>query len=470
VSVALTSDGRVYTWGYNRYGQLGRSENIGTDVANWAPQEVLPAMWNQQEAADVAVGSYHLLVLAADGTVFTFGLNRYGQLGRATNAGEWLPNWQPIQINPSALSNSTVVGIAAGASHSLLLTSDRDIWTFGSNGWGQLGHAQQAFVWGGLVFSPVKVMTKVVQVTAGSKHTVLRTAEGKVYGFGSNFYGQLAEGTSIGDKTSTPLALGDKVFYARHTVGVSAGGDNTAVHTVNESQSVMWLFGSNRYGQLADTRNSGTFKFNADPRPITTCRLMNASWCDKYTIMNATVGEGFAFIQTAAKTCQAGTFGPPPFGRPGTGASCLPCAAGKYSSSEGSTTCVACGAGRYSSTGATLCTACERGTFSPALVAASCIACPPGKTMAASGNRTSPNDCLEICRPGSAATSVIDGVAAGSCQICAAGKFNSAEGATNCINCPRATYSFANASSCTSCPTGRGPPKPAAANTLRGCY
>ena len=120
-----------------------------------------------------------MLALASDGTVFSFGLNRHGQLGLVANAGLWGYNWQPAQIPPSALGGSLVgVGnLAAGSLHSLVLSNESHVWAFGSNGWGQLGSPENAGVWGGYVFSPRKVMEGVVQVAAGAKHSVLRTSQ-----------------------------------------------------------------------------------------------------------------------------------------------------------------------------------------------------------------------------------------------------------------------------------------------------
>ena len=184
VSVVLTEDGRVYTWGYNRYGQLGRGENAGTDSPNWMPMEVSPALWDNRQISDIAVGSYHVLALARDGTVFALGLNRYGQLGSKVNVGQWEPNWVPLQINPSNLSNSLVVGMAAGATHSLLLTEHDEVWAFGSNGWGQLGSEQQAFVWGAAVDTPIRVMAGVVEIAAGARHSIMRTRGGELLGTG----------------------------------------------------------------------------------------------------------------------------------------------------------------------------------------------------------------------------------------------------------------------------------------------
>ena len=455
-SVVLTADWRVYSWGYNRYGQLGRSDNVGTDAPNWQPQEVVSALWAGREMVDVAVGSYHVLVLASDGTVFSFGLNRHGQLGRATNAGLWAYNWQPAQIPPSAFGGSLVAvgNLSAGAVHSLVLSHDGHAWAFGSNGWGQLGSPENARVWGGFVATPFKAMEGVVQVAAGGKHSVLRTWHGKLYGFGSNYYGQLASRTAIGDSTFTPVPIVAPVLDKREFYDVQAGGDNTIVQTVNGTERVMWLFGSNRYGQLGVQENAGEWDFNPDPRALTTCQLMGDEFCGKYTTLSSSVGSGFAMIQTGAKVCPKGSIGPPPYGRPGTAGSCQPCATGTYAASEGSTVCLACGPGRFALAGSSACTRCARGTYSGAAETGACTACPAGKTMAEETNRTSASECLQICQPGQAATGTVNGVGAGVCTMCEAGKFNDVDGATHCSHCPRATFSTAHASSCTACPAG----------------
>lgn len=122
--------------------------------------------------------------------------------------------------------------------------------------------------------------------------------------------------------------------------------------------------------------------------------------------------------------------------------------------SDGSTVCLACGPGRYALLGASSCSRCDRGTYSSAAMAQACVACPSGKTMPEETNRSSVSECLQICSRGEAAMGTVNGVGAGVCEICAAGKFNAVDGATHCSDCPRATYSAARASNCTACPPG----------------
>src|ERR1700749_2521808 len=72
----VKTDGSVWTWGYNGYGQLGSGNTFSRET----PFPVL----GLTNAVSVAVGNYHTLVLKSDGTVWSFGLNSSGQLGDGT--------------------------------------------------------------------------------------------------------------------------------------------------------------------------------------------------------------------------------------------------------------------------------------------------------------------------------------------------------------------------------------------------
>ena len=125
-SLVLKSDGTVWSFGYNYYGQLGTSTNNGTGTANPLPVQVM------SDATAVAAGGLHSLVLKSDGTVWSFGNNFFGQLGTSTSVGQ-NANPLPVQV----MSGATAV--AAGSNHSLVLKSDGTVWSFGNNAYGQLG-------------------------------------------------------------------------------------------------------------------------------------------------------------------------------------------------------------------------------------------------------------------------------------------------------------------------------------------
>lgn len=102
-SLALRSDGTVWTWGWNEHGQLGH----GTWSDASSPVQTL----GLSNVVAIAAGLAHSLALRSDGTVWAWGRNLEGQLGDETNTDRWTP----VQIQ--GLTN--VVDIVAGAYHSL---------------------------------------------------------------------------------------------------------------------------------------------------------------------------------------------------------------------------------------------------------------------------------------------------------------------------------------------------------------
>jgi E3 ubiquitin-protein ligase HERC4 len=81
-SLALTAEGLLYAWGSNEHGQLGVSPSSTSHLGQPRPIESLPP---DMKVLQVACGGHHNLALMNSGRVFSWGSNRYGQLGlRAT--------------------------------------------------------------------------------------------------------------------------------------------------------------------------------------------------------------------------------------------------------------------------------------------------------------------------------------------------------------------------------------------------
>ena len=123
-SVALKSDGTVWTWGDNTYGQLGD----GTNTARTVPVQAS----GLSGVISVNPGCYHVAAIKSDGTVWGWGTNNYGQLGNGTKTDRAIP----MQIN----GLSGAVSAAGGYLFTAVLKSDGTLWTFGANDCGQLGN------------------------------------------------------------------------------------------------------------------------------------------------------------------------------------------------------------------------------------------------------------------------------------------------------------------------------------------
>ncbi|MGE5701132.1 MAG: RCC1 domain-containing protein, partial [Clostridia bacterium] len=130
-SVALKSDGTVWAWGDNEFGQLGN----GTNVNSLFPVQVS----GLSGIKEIAAGNAHTLALKEDGTVWAWGYNGLGQLGCGNNAESKVP----VQvIHPDDLSKpfQGVSKIAAAGYYSVALQADGEAWAWGSNAAGQLGN------------------------------------------------------------------------------------------------------------------------------------------------------------------------------------------------------------------------------------------------------------------------------------------------------------------------------------------
>jgi hypothetical protein len=115
------AQGEVWAWGDNAFGQLGDRTNTNRNT----PVRVTGLSGVQA----VAAGEKHSLALKNDGTVWAWGSNEYSQLGDGTNTNRNTP----VQVL------SGVQAIAAGQLYSLALKNDGTVWAWGRNNWGQLG-------------------------------------------------------------------------------------------------------------------------------------------------------------------------------------------------------------------------------------------------------------------------------------------------------------------------------------------
>uniref|UniRef100_A8M5U9 Regulator of chromosome condensation RCC1 n=1 Tax=Salinispora arenicola (strain CNS-205) TaxID=391037 RepID=A8M5U9_SALAI len=244
-SVALTAAGTVLAWGDNSHGQLGD----GTGADSLTPVGVsLPA---GVTASAVAAGRDHSVALTSAGTVLAWGGNSFGQLGDGTVVDRSTP--VAVALPPS----TTVTAVAAGATHSVALTSAGTVLAWGGNPFGQLGD--------GTVVdrsTPVAVAlppsTTVTAVAAGGNHSVALTSAGTVLAWGRNFFGQLGDGTVVDRSTPTVVSLPAGV-----TASAVAAGRIHSLALTTAGGVLAW--GNNTFGQLGD----GTTTTSSTPVSVT---------------------------------------------------------------------------------------------------------------------------------------------------------------------------------------------------------
>jgi len=224
-TLAVNGDGTVSAWGLNHVGQLGTGS-----TAPWVlTPELVPGM---SGVSSVAGGAYHSLALRGDGTVWSWGWNRYGQLGDGTTADR--------RTSAQVPGLGQVTGIAAGAMHSVAVTADGSAWSWGNNIVGQLGTGAA-----GDSAVPVKVpgITGVTAVSAGAFHSLALKADGTVWSWGWGAFGQLGTGGTADSRVPVHVpGLSGVVAVAAgyyHDVALKADG-------------TVWAWGLNHVGQLGN--------------------------------------------------------------------------------------------------------------------------------------------------------------------------------------------------------------------------
>ncbi|SNB45002.1 hypothetical protein [Geobacter sp. DSM 9736] len=250
-SLAVRWDGTVWSWGSNNYGQLGDS---GSERALAKPINGLSGI--QQ----VAAGSYHGLALTADGKVFGWGRNDYGQLG-VGSTGSPATETAPVAIAfPDGIE---IIAIAAGGLNSYAIDSTNRVWAWGYNQFGQVGKPKLEDQERQPTPQRVPGLPGIVQISAGLDHCLALGADGTVWGWGYNGYGQIgrAEVPSVPDDKDYPtpqLITG----IEGAVVKIRAVGHYSLAFTADS----VWAWGSNAQGQLA--QGEGDKKPSGIPRRV----------------------------------------------------------------------------------------------------------------------------------------------------------------------------------------------------------
>lgn len=255
-SAALDSDGKVYTWGYNAYGQLG---NGITFTDSNVPVAVIDGDINftSKEITSLALGSTHVIALDSDGKVYSWGDNISGQLGNGTTTDSNIP----VAVNMSGvLAGKTIIAVSAGSSHAIALSSEGKVYTWGLNDNGQLGN-------GNIVNSnvPVEVdMTGVlngktiIDIGAGYSHSIALASDGAVYTWGNNDNGQLGNGTQIDSRVPVEVDISTMGGLITAVPSVQASNINfTSVTTY--SMEVSWTRGNGSRRAVFMKQGTGSY-------------------------------------------------------------------------------------------------------------------------------------------------------------------------------------------------------------------
>ncbi|THF81724.1 RCC1 domain-containing protein [Cohnella fermenti] len=230
-SLALDSEGRVWAWGDNTYGQMGDgSTTIRTTPA------VVP---NLGDVTAISSGYNHGLALKSDGTLWAWGYNNRGQIGDNSTTNRLTP----VQV--TGLSGVTIASISAGGTFNLMLDSAGNVWGWGYNGVKQLASNT-------LTTAPVPIQLGVSgakAIAAGANHSLAVMNDGTVKTWGYNGSGQLGDGGYTNQYVPVSVGIAD----------VAAVSGWTSHSLALKSDGTVWAWGSNLYGQLGDGTVSSSY-------------------------------------------------------------------------------------------------------------------------------------------------------------------------------------------------------------------
>jgi alpha-tubulin suppressor-like RCC1 family protein len=267
-SMALKSNGTVWSWGFSNYGQLGD----GTTYTRYSPVQVITLT----SIIRIAACEDFSVALKSDGSVWTWGNNGSGQLGNGYQ-NDWVANSTPYQVSisgvisigvgieyvlalkndgtvwgwgsgigllPTQISNlSNIILLSVGGSHSHFLKSDGTVWAFGGNQYGQIGNGTTASI-----STPIQInnLTNMMPISAGYGHTIFKKNDGTVWACGYNGFGQLGDGTvtnrTLPVQINTPSQIVTAQASYYHSFFLKDNG-------------TLWGCGLNSSGQLGDSTN-----------------------------------------------------------------------------------------------------------------------------------------------------------------------------------------------------------------------
>lgn len=233
----ITNDNSLWVWGWNIHGRVG---NGGVSDCT-LPVKVLT---NAKLAASGKAN--HSVVVKNDGSLWAWGLNMDGQIGDGTKENRYTP------VNVM----KDVQYAAAGEGHTMVIKKNGDLYVWGRNWEGQLGDGT-----GNDRIKPFKLMSNVQKAVAGSNQSYFITKDGTLWGCGKDVTG----------KISRPQKLMSEVK------DVSAGID---YYIIIKKDGTLWGCGNNEYGEFGD----GTCQDKSKP-----VKIMS-------NVIKAAAGDGFILV------------------------------------------------------------------------------------------------------------------------------------------------------------------------------
>ena len=228
--LAIKTDGTLWSWGTNLDGQLGLNDS---GIRRSSPVQVgTNTNWSL-----ISIGNYFSAAIKTDGTLWLWGKNHYGQLGRNDRVYRSSPtqvgtatNWSKISVGRLSIVSAT--------------KTDGTLWLWGNNNYGQLGRNDRVSR-----SSPIQIGgdTNWSQAKHGDNYTIATKTNGTLWSWGFNDRGQLGRNDRV--SRSSPTQVGTDTTWSLNNF-VIGGNTNGPIQAATKTDGTLWTWGKNDYGQL----------------------------------------------------------------------------------------------------------------------------------------------------------------------------------------------------------------------------
>jgi len=244
-----------------------------------------------------ACGSSHS-GFVVDGRLYTYGANKYNQLGRSEGDLK-VPGIVPFEEGAPLVTQA-----ALGACHSAVITEGGDLWTWGWGGsfWygaGALGHSgRDGAATPTRVEKFVALGEKVKQVACGAQHTIVLTEEGHLYATGKGDFGRLGRGDTRDEVEFEEIdyfqQANDSILAPGETTNIVKVGAGNNYCAAMSSSGELWVWGRNDHGQLGLGEEAMGDMYSAESYP----RLVRSLPSEGLRILDFTCGEHHLVVRT----------------------------------------------------------------------------------------------------------------------------------------------------------------------------
>jgi alpha-tubulin suppressor-like RCC1 family protein len=278
--LALTADGRLYTWGRADEGQLGHGQR--NEKENYQVPRIV-ARLKELRVTSISAGRMHSIVVTDESQVFAWGCGDDGALGMGDTTSSTIP--QRI----ASLDGKMITKVSCGSRHTLALTAKGLVFCWGWNSYGQLGLGDTNNRVTPTVISSLASM-RVSEVCSGYRHSFVvvsnqRREVGSLWGWGWNQYGQVGlkkDNSMSSFSLSTSVLSPVKIMDSVQVWSIAAGGRHTIASLSNHVSKTGWKKSGSKWkpntaafrvyawgrgddGQLG----IGTTSMSCNPQPMT---------------------------------------------------------------------------------------------------------------------------------------------------------------------------------------------------------